>query len=103
MNLKGTLPTLILQVLEDGANHGYRIAQLIKQRSRGVLDFKEGTLYPTLHGLEGKGLIEAYTRQESGRRRRYYRLTEHGHSHLARERKSWRELSRAVNLILKKA
>ena len=30
MNLKGTLPTLILQSLERGPNHGYRIAQDIK-------------------------------------------------------------------------
>jgi len=49
MNFRGSLPTLILQNLRGGANHGYRIAQDIKQKSKGLLDFKEGTLYPALH------------------------------------------------------
>ena len=44
MNFKGTLPTLILQALAEQPSHGYRIAQQIKARSKGVLDFKEGTL-----------------------------------------------------------
>ena len=60
MNLKGTLPTLILRALTEGPNHGYRIAQEIKSKSKGVLDFREGTLYPALHALENKGLIESY-------------------------------------------
>ena len=51
MNFKGALPTLILEALESEPSHGYRIAQSIKERSRGVLDFKEGTLYPALHKL----------------------------------------------------
>src|SRR5580698_4949045 len=72
MNFKGSLPTLILQNLSRGPNHGYRIAQEIKQSSKGVLDFKEGTLYPALHGLEGKGFIASQTRVENGRTRCYY-------------------------------
>lgn len=59
MNFRGSLNTLILQNLKKGPNHGYRIAQEIKQTSKGVLDFKEGTLYPALHGLENQGLIES--------------------------------------------
>jgi PadR family transcriptional regulator, regulatory protein PadR len=45
MNFKGSLPTLILQNLCQCPNHGYQIAQEIKQKSKGVLDFKEGTLW----------------------------------------------------------
>ncbi len=103
MNLKGTLPVLILQVLEGGPSHGYRIAKDIKGRSQGVLDFKEGTLYPALHGLEGKGLIESYTEIIKGRTRRYYRLTEEGGKVLASEQEEWRRLSQAVNLVMGEA
>ena len=60
MNFKGTLPTLILEALMHEPTHGYRIAQRIKERSEGVLDFKEGTLYPALHKLENEGLVESY-------------------------------------------
>lgn len=48
MNLNGTLPTVILEAVVREPSHGYRIAQGIKERSRGVLDFKEGTLYSAL-------------------------------------------------------
>ena len=100
MHLKGTLPVLILQVLAAGPNHGYLIAQDIKARSKGVLDFKEGTLYPALHALEHKGLIVSKERVENGRRRRYYKLTDAGANVLEEERKEWAKLSGAVSVIL---
>jgi PadR family transcriptional regulator PadR len=103
MNLKGTLPTLILQVLEGGPKHGYRIAQDIKARSKGVLEYKEGTLYPALHSQEGRGLIESYERVENGRTRRYYRLTEKGVRVLAKDKQEWIEMSGAINAILEGA
>jgi PadR family transcriptional regulator, regulatory protein PadR len=103
MNLKGTLPTLILEALARGPSHGYRIAGCIKERSQGVLDFKEGTLYPALHKLENEGLVESYDGVENGRERRYYRITPSGRRALAKDRAEWRQLSRAVTLILEEA
>ena len=100
MNFKGTLPTLILEALVREPSHGYRIAQGIKERSKGVLDFKEGTLYPALHKLENEGLVESYEELENGRLRRYYRITKSGRAVLAKDRAEWRELSRAVTVIL---
>lgn len=103
MNLKGTLPTLILEALADEPSHGYRIAQTIKERSRGLLDFKEGTLYPALHKLENEGRVESYNSVESGRTRRYYRITASGHKMLTTDRAEWRALSQAVTMILGEA
>ena len=103
MNFKGTLPTLILEALESEPDHGYRIAQRIKERSRGVLDFKEGTLYPALHKLESEGMVESYNTVESGRTRRYYQITGPGRTLLANDRAEWRTLSKAVTLILGEA
>lgn len=103
MNLKGSLPLLILHILSKGANHGYRIAKQIKLQSEGILDFKEGTLYPTLHGMEKQGLIEAFIELENGRERRYYRLTDQGQQALERELEAWSKYAQAVNLILKDA
>ncbi len=74
MSLKGTLPVLILHSLQALPKHGYRIAQNIREKPEGVLDFKEGTLYPTLHNLEEKGFVESFTETERGRVRCYYRL-----------------------------
>lgn len=103
MNLKGTLPVLILQVLSEGELHGYAIAQQIKERSRGVLDFKEGSLYPALHAQEKKGLIQSFDRTADGRHRRYYRLTTKGKQVLAAHRTEWRRLSTAITEILEPA
>ena len=103
MNNKGTLATLILQNLSRGSNHGYRIAQEIKERSKGVLDFKEGTLYPALHGLEAKGLIVSHTAEENGRTRCYYKLTDKGRRTLAAQKEEWLRFSGAISLVLQEA
>lgn len=100
MNIKGSLPLLILQVLTDGPNHGYSIAQQIKRQSQGVLDFKEGTLYPALHSLEQQGLLSAFSEEENGRTRRYYQITATGRKQLEQERSEWNQFVRAVNLTL---
>jgi PadR family transcriptional regulator PadR len=89
--------------LERQPDHGYSIAQRIKERSHGVLDFKEGTLYPALHKLEQEGSVQSYEAVENGRTRRYYRVTKAGRAVLAKDRADWRDLSRAVTMILKEA
>ena len=103
MNLRGTLPTLILQALERQPDHGYSIVQRIKERSHGTLDFKEGTLYPALHKLEQEGSVQSYEEVENGRTRRYYRVTKAGRAVLAKDRAEWRDLSSAVTMLLKEA
>lgn len=103
MNLKGSLPLLVLHLLARRASHGYQIAKDIKAASEGVLDFREGTLYPTLHSMEQRGWIEAFEEEAGGRTRRYYRLTEAGWGALAQEREEWHRYSAAVNLVLGEA
>jgi PadR family transcriptional regulator PadR len=103
MNFKGSLPTLILHNLRQGPNHGYQIAQEIKRKSKGVLDFKEGTLYPALHDLEAKGLITSYIRTVNGRSRCCYKLTEKGKKALAKQMEEWNQFAGAINLILQEA
>jgi DNA-binding PadR family transcriptional regulator len=100
MNMKGTLPLLILHCLAEGPAHGYAIAQAIKRRSAGVLDFREGTLYPALHALEERGLIETVAAPAGERSRRCYRLSEAGQTALARGRSDWWRYARAVEAVL---
>ena len=86
MNLKGALPLLILRILRSGPLHGYAIARRIRAHSEGLLDFKEGTLCPALHGMENRGLIQSSEKRENGRVRRSYRLTKRGRRALKTER-----------------
>jgi PadR family transcriptional regulator, regulatory protein PadR len=103
MNLKGSLPSLILQILSYDPSHGYDIAQRIKRQSKGVLDFKDGTLYPTLHTLERDGFVTSQEIEENGRTRRYYKITEQGIKELEQHKNSWQRLSGAITTILEGA
>jgi PadR family transcriptional regulator PadR len=100
MNIKGSLPLLVLHTLSTGAKHGYRIAKEIKRGSEGVLAVAEGTLYPTLHELEKRQLIEAFEEEVNGRRRRCYRLTVAGQRELESLRSEWALYTQAVDLVL---
>jgi PadR family transcriptional regulator, regulatory protein PadR len=100
MNLKGSLPALILETLTRGPSHGHEIAQTIKRKSAGVLDFKQETPYPALRSLERDGLITASEHLENGRTRRTYTPTEKGMKNLAEERQQWQAYSGAISGIL---
>lgn len=99
--LQGTLDLLILRTLETGPLHGYAIGQRINQTSRAFLQVPQGSLYPALHRLEGKGLLAAdWLDSELGRRAKVYRLTRKGHQQLATEIADWQRLSQAITWIL---
>lgn len=100
MNMKGSLPFLILHILSLNPSHGYGIAKEIKRRSGGTLQFAEGTIYPTLHDLEAQGLIAASEETVRGRVRRYYHLTSDGQKALAQEHADWQQFSLGVSRIL---
>jgi transcriptional regulator len=97
----GTLDILILRTLEAAPLHGYAIGRSIRDGSEGVLAVEEGALYPALHRLEGRGLLEAeWGKTDTGRRAKFYRLTRDGTEHLSREAARWAEYSGAVAAIL---
>src|SRR3954464_8563589 len=97
---KGSAELLVLSLVQDRPRHGYEIGQLIELRSRGVLHFNVGSLYPLLYRLENRGWIRGRWIEKSGqRRRRYYRLTPAGEKVLAAQRNTWREFVGAINRI----
>ena len=97
---RGSLALLALHVLSGGESHGYAIAQRIKGTSAGVLDFKEGTLYPALHDMEGRGLVRSVRKEVGGRPRRVYSLTPAGRLALASEKEGWATYVTAVQAVL---
>src|SRR3954464_9526279 len=88
--LQGTLDLLILKTLSWGTTHGYGIARWIQQVTDDLLRIEEGSLYPALHRLERRGLIDAeWGLSENNRRAKYYRLTARGRRALRAETSSW--------------
>lgn len=102
--LQGTLPLLILRVLEPGPNHGFWIAKRVQHLSRDVLKVEEGSLYPALHRIELEGWITAeWGVTENNRRARYYRLTPAGRRQLRHETQRWEAIAHAMATILREA
>jgi len=99
--LRGALEPIILEVIAGGATYGYEIARAIELTSGGQLLTQEGTLYPALHRLEKRGLLEAqWGLSPEGRQRKHYKLTPLGRKERLALRKEWAEFSRTVNLLL---
>jgi DNA-binding PadR family transcriptional regulator len=81
---------IVLAILAEGDSYGYAILQRVRQSSGGRMEWTDGMLYPVLHRLERLGHVEArWEVAESGRRRKYYRITSRGRAHLTEERRQW--------------
>jgi len=101
--LKGQLELVALAALGDGPRHGYAIIKTIRERSDGVFELLEGTLYPALHRLERAGLVRSSWVTEGGRRRRVYELTRQGRRALAEQESEWRRFVRTLDAVLASA
>ena len=95
--LKGHLDLLLLAILADGPAHGYAVIESLRQRSGGLFDLPEGTVYPALHRLERQALLGSRWSEDSARRRRIYHLTPKGQQVLASRQAEWKKFSKAIN------
>ena len=101
---QGTLDLLILTIVATEPQHGYAIAQRLRQMSRDVIQVRQGSLYPALHRLELRGLLAPDWREsETGREAKYYRLTASGRRQLEQHRERWSRISIAITGVLEGA
>ncbi|MCX7514727.1 PadR family transcriptional regulator [Frateuria hangzhouensis] len=91
---------IVLAILAEGDSYGYAILQRVRELSGGHMEWTDGMLYPVLHRLERLGHIEArWEVAESGRRRKYYRVTPTGRDQLAEERRQWQAVDATLRSI----
>ena len=99
--LQGSLDLLGLKALSWGEKHGYEVARWLEDATDEVLSLEEGTLYPALHRLHSRGLVEAeWGLSENNRRAKFYRLTPSGEAALGKEQERWSLFSGAVDRAL---
>jgi transcriptional regulator len=99
--LKGTLDMMVLRTLVSGDAHGHTIAKVIEHTSEDLLQVEQGSLYPALHRLEDRKWLSSYwDASENNRKAKYYRLTPEGRRQLVRETSRWRQMTRAIGLVL---
>lgn len=93
---------LVLAILAEGDSYGYAILQRVRELSGGRLSWTDGMLYPVLHRLSRLGHVEArWEVAESGRRRRYYRVTPQGLAHLSEYREQWQAVDATLRGVWK--
>ncbi len=101
---KGSVQMLLLAILEEAPKYGFQIIRELREATNGFFDLKEGTLYPALRRLEGKGYLEGQWNTETeGSPRKYYHMTDSGRKTLKEATKVWEELVWSSNQVLKKA
>jgi PadR family transcriptional regulator, regulatory protein PadR len=95
---------LVLAILAEGDSYGYAIIKRVAELSNGHLQWTDGMLYPVLHRLERQGHVAAkWGTSDSGRRRKYYRITKEGRAQLEAQRQQWQVVDKTLRGIWMKA
>lgn len=108
---KGSLGLLLLSLLKSSPSYGYALCERLREQSEGTLSFEDGAIYPLLHSFEQQGIVEGYWETTTGEgnallgghkgpRRRYYRLTPHGHTALKASLQEWQSFTDGVSRIV---
>ncbi|MDP8239439.1 MAG: PadR family transcriptional regulator [Candidatus Hatepunaea meridiana] len=91
---------IVMAILSEGATYGYAINKHVCELSGGEIKWTEGMLYPLLHRLERNGYVEAtWEKSDTGRRRKYYSLTDQGRKELAHQQRRWEVVDSALRGI----
>lgn len=104
---KGVLEMLVLRLLADHPSHGYELIVRLREKGGGLLDVKEGTLYPILYRLEEEGCIISAWNSPDGKvsvgkvPRRVYTVTDAGHTVLKQESATWHAFAEHVEQCLR--
>ena len=98
--VQGSMALLLLRLLETKDMYGYEMIEALRSKSNNVFELKAGTLYPLLHSLESKGYVRSYEDASSGKKRRYYQLTEAGRHHSSEKKQEWMAYQAAVSNVL---
>jgi PadR family transcriptional regulator PadR len=103
--IRGSIVPIVLSLLRERPMYGYEIVKLVNARSGGRLQWREGTLYPTLHKLESEHLLnaewmDAPEDEAPGRKRKYYAITRNGRTELERRSREWHDFTDAVARVM---
>ena len=91
---------LVLSILKGGESYGYEIIQRVKKLSEEELNWTDGMLYPVLHRMEKEKLIESnWQTSETGRKRKYYSITQKGLKELEEEQRQWNAVNKTVQKL----
>lgn len=99
---KGVLDMLVLKLLTQEEKYGYQLISELKEKSKGMIMLKEGTLYPILYRLEDDQMICSHWSEPKGREvsRKYYAITEKGQQTVQEMFLLWNEFYSTIKNIM---
>ncbi len=99
--IRGHTDTIILAQLIKEDSYGYQINKAILDKTEGRYELKEATLYTAFRRLESAGLISSYWGDENtGARRRYYRITPAGRNAFVQMKNEWEEAKLTIEKLV---
>lgn len=98
--MKGVLDHCLLALIARRPRYGFELLQRLDEL--GLLPVGEGSIYPLLGRLQKMGLVETFimTSDETGRKRKYYRILPKGEETLHEWNREWISFASRVNKIL---
>lgn len=95
-----TSASITLSILSEADSYGYEIIQRVSELTDGELQWTEAMLYPVLHRLEDRALVECYWEtSSSGRKRKYYSITSAGRTELQDKKRQWRVVAAVLTKL----
>jgi len=85
-----------IHILHHAKKDPFYGAWMIEELSEHGYDMSPGTLYPLLHSMESKGLLEKEEKTVSGKVRKYYKITSLGNEVLQEAQKKAYELFKEI-------
>lgn len=99
--LRGHTDTIVLGILIDDDSYGYEIYKKIMEKSEGLYELKEATLYSSFRRLEQDECIISYWGDETqGGRRKYYRITPAGVNMYTEKKKDWEFTKKIIDKLI---
>lgn len=96
--------SVILTILSRGESYGYKLIKEVAEKSDGQLEWSEAMLYPVLQRMEKNKLIRSrWVESESGKKRKYYSITQKGATVLEDKKTEWLTLNAFLLKIWKTA
>ncbi len=92
---RGALVLAVMCQLRE-EHYGYSLRKALL--SAGI-DIEESTLYPLVRRLENQGLLDSEWREETKRKKRFYRLSELGRKTLEQLLQEWQGMNHSIENI----
>lgn len=91
----------MLSIIDKKDSYGYEINKEIENMTKGSFIFTEATLYTSFKRLSSFSYITSYWSTESGKKRKYYKITDLGKEKLEAMKNEWLFLEKLINNIIK--